>query len=149
MGLAGLRLGILIGRPAWIEQIDKIRLPYNINSLTRISAEFVLQHWDILLQQTKVIIEQREWVFAHLSQIKNIKVYKSEANFILFKIPNCAEKIFNALKQQRILIKRMSPQGLLIDCLRVTIGTPAENEKFISALKLIMLNGDPYGAAIS
>jgi len=136
LGLAGLRLGYLIGAPEVIEQLHKIRLPYNINILTQLSADFALNNKALFDQQTQQICAQRSWVLQQLNALSGITAYPSAANFILFKTPdNQATDIFNAIKQQGVLIKNLSPQGgLLADCLRVTIGKPEENEAFINAL---------------
>jgi histidinol-phosphate aminotransferase len=137
LGLAGLRLGYVIGRPAIIEQLNKIRLPYNINSLTQLSANFALCNHTAFDQQTQKICQERSLVFKQLNSLAGISAYPSAANFILFRTPtDQATRIFLAIKQLGILIKDMSPQGgLLKDCLRVTIGKPEENEAFITALK--------------
>ena len=137
LGLAGLRLGYVIGRPAIIEQLNKIRLPYNINSLTQLSANFALCNHTAFDQQTQKICQERSLVFKQLNSLAGITAYPSAANFILFRTPaDQATRIFLAIKQLGILIKDMSPQGgLLKDCLRVTIGKPEENEAFITALK--------------
>jgi len=137
LGLAGLRLGYVIGRPEIIEQLNKIRLPYNINSLTQLSANFALCNHAVFDQQTQKICQERSRVFNQLNTLAGITAYPSAANFILFKTPaDQATRIFLAIKQQGVLIKDMSPQGgLLTDCLRVTIGKPEENEAFITALK--------------
>jgi histidinol-phosphate aminotransferase len=136
LGLAGLRLGYLIGAPEVIEQLHKIRLPYNINILTQLSANFALNNKALFDQQTQQICAQRSWVLQQLHALPGITAYPSAANFILFKTPDHqATDIFNAIKQQGVLIKNLSPQGgLLADCLRVTIGKPEENEAFITAL---------------
>ena len=140
LGLAGLRLGFLAGAETIIEELNKIRLPYNINSLTQITAEFALNHIDFLEKQTRSICQQRNQVFAQLNKLDDLTVWPSEANFIIFKSQTqSADDIFNALKQHGILIKNLSPQGgLLADCLRVTIGTEAENKLFIKALTAIL-----------
>ncbi len=136
LGLAGLRLGYLCGSRELIVQLDKIRLPYNINVLTQASAEFALHHKALFDQQTRLICTERSRVLARLNAIGGFLVYPSAANFILFKTPHGrANAIFAALKQQGVLIKNLSPQGgVLADCLRVTIGKPDENEAFLSAL---------------
>lgn len=136
LGLAGLRLGFLAGAPALIDQLNKIRLPYNINCLTQVTAQFALQHPQFLLQQTDEIRRQRGEVIQALQDIASIHVHASEANFILLRSLNKhADEIFSALKQQGILIKNLSPQGGLLDnCLRVTIGKPEENRAFLAAL---------------
>ncbi len=137
LGLAGLRLGYIAGLPAVIEQLNKIRLPYNINILTQASAEFALSNHDVFDQQTQAICADRALVFEQLNALDGITAYSSAANFILFKTPaGRATEIFLSLKQQNVLIKNMSPQaGLLTDCLRVTIGKPEENVAFLTALR--------------
>lgn len=137
LGLAGLRLGYLVGAPAIIEQLNKIRLPYNINILTQATAHFALTHHSLFDEQTQKICAERTLVYDQLSNMDGITAYPSAANFILLKTPKGkAIEIFTAIKQQGVLIKNLSPQaGLLADCLRVTIGKPEENQAFIAALK--------------
>lgn len=137
MGLAGLRLGLLCGHPAIIEQIDKIRLPYNINALTQVAAEFVLDNADELDKQAALIREQREDLLRKMQAMKAIKTFPSDANFILFRVlSKNADEVFESIKQQGVLIKNMkASDGLLKNCLRVTVGTVEENAAFTSALK--------------
>lgn len=136
LGLAGLRLGYIAGKPDIIEQLHKIRLPYNINCLTQISVDFALSNKALFDQQTQQICAERSIVFNRLNALNGITAYPSSANFILFKTPeNRANDIFASIKQQGILIKNLSAQGgLLTDCLRVTIGKPDENAAFLDAL---------------
>ncbi len=137
MGLAGLRLGLLAGKAQWLAEFDKVRLPYNLNVLTQATAQFALSHQKILDEQTATICKTRESLFAELSKIKSLCVYPSQANFILFRTAGGqASSIFNRLKDSGILIKNLSPMGgALEDCLRVTVGTPEENQKFLKALQ--------------
>ncbi|NOQ64564.1 MAG: histidinol-phosphate transaminase [Methyloprofundus sp.] len=139
LGLAGLRLGFIAGNPNLINEFNKARLPYNINILTQCSAEFALSQTELFAEQTKIICHERARMFLQLSTIKGMQPCPSAANFILFRTPeNKATDIFNALKEQGILIKNLSPQqGLLKDCLRVTVGKPEENNAFIKALRSI------------
>ncbi len=138
MGLAGLRLGMLAGPKKWLVELDKIRLPYNINILTQVTAEFALSHASIFDQQAKNIRQQREWVFSELTAFSQFKVYPSRANFILLKVlQGDASRIFECLKEQGILIKNShSAGGVLTQCLRITIGLPEENKALIAALKV-------------
>ncbi|WP_198266363.1 histidinol-phosphate transaminase [sulfur-oxidizing endosymbiont of Gigantopelta aegis] len=140
MGLAGLRLGLLSGRPEWLNEFDKVRLPYNINVLTQFSAEFALEHSDVLQQQTDQICADRIKLQSALNALPNITQYPSAANFILFKIADRqSDDIFTALKQSGILIKRLAnPSGPLKNTLRVTIGTEQENAAFIKSLSDIL-----------
>ena len=140
MGLAGLRLGLLAGPEEWLGEFDKVRLPYNINILTQVSANFVLDHGGVFEQQASSIREQREWMLEQLTSIDELEVYPSKANFILFRLKsNDAGNVFEALKIEGVLIKNMSPAGGMMDqCLRVTVGAPEENLAFMSALKKIL-----------
>lgn len=136
LGLAGLRLGYMLGPPAWVEQFEKIRLPYNINVLTQLSADFALGHYDVFRRQTSLIREQRERLYRLMSKLDGVRVWPSAANFLLFSPEAGAAGIFEALRQRGILIKNMdSGAPLLENCLRVTVGTPQENEMFLSALE--------------
>ncbi len=137
LGLAGLRLGYLVGGTGIIEQLNKIRLPYNINILTQVSANFALNNGALFDQQTQAICAGRTIMLEQLNALNGIIAYPSRANFILFKTPeNRANDIFAAIKQQGVLIKNMNSQGgLLVDCLRVTVGKPDENARFLTALQ--------------
>ncbi len=133
-GLAGLRLGLLIGKTEWIAQLEKLRLPYNIGIMTQLIAEKVLHHTDVLSAQAETIKSERAKLNAFLGTMRNIEVYPSKANFILFRVP-AASQIFHMLKQRKILIKNLDgTHPLLKDCLRVTVGTPDENVQFCAAL---------------
>lgn len=136
LGLAGLRLGYMAGHPDWIEQLNKIRLPYNINILTQASARFALTHKALFDEQTQKICAERKIVFDRLKQLDGITPYPSAANFILFRTqPGRADGIFASLLRQGVLVKNLNPQGgALTDCLRVTVGKPEENARFLSAL---------------
>ncbi len=136
-GLAGLRLGYIAGHPELIAQLDKVRLPYNINTLSQISTDFALSQKPLFDRQTQEICRQRSWLEERLQALSGITVYPSQANFILFRCEeNRATPVFQALKAQGILIKNLHPQGgLLQDCLRVTVGKPEQNQAFLQALK--------------
>ncbi len=137
MGLAGLRLGLLAGPPEWLGEIDKVRLPYNINVLTQASALFALQHKAMLDEQTEQIRRDRTALYAELDALDGISPYPSEANFILFKTAaGRADAIFESLKVDGVLIKNLNSAGnRLQDCLRVTVGKPDENSAFVAALR--------------
>jgi histidinol-phosphate aminotransferase len=140
LGLAGLRLGFLAGHPAWIEQLDKLRLPYNINILTQISAEFALLKHEVFDAQVTRIRQDRERLTTALQSLPGVQVYPSQANFLTFRLSNGgAQEVFDGLRQAGILIKNLHPAGgLLRECLRVTVGTPSENQRFIAALRGIL-----------
>ncbi|MDH4233627.1 MAG: histidinol-phosphate transaminase [Gallionella sp.] len=135
LGMAGLRLGFLAGSTAWLEQLEKLRLPYNVGVLPQLVAEKLLEHHEVLLQQAEQIRQDRTRLLRQLGEIPIVQVYPSEANFLLFRVAN-ATAVFNGLKQRGVLIKNLNGgHPMLKDCLRVTVGTPDENMKFIAALQ--------------
>jgi len=136
MGLAGLRLGLLCGNPALINEINKVRLPYNINVLTQYTASFILDNAGFLEGQAEMIRADREHLLEQLSLLDEIEVFPSQANFILFRLrQGNATDVFTALCDQGVLIKNLDKPGPLKNCLRVTVGTAEENQVFIQALE--------------
>lgn len=142
MGLAGLRLGLLAGKAEWLNEFDKVRLPYNINILTQASAEFAIKNRDVLEQQTQQICADRQLLLNELIKIKGIIAYPSQANFILVRVADGkADSIFSFLKEQGVLIKNLNPAGgLLANCLRITVGTKEENTAMLNALTASLIN---------
>lgn len=137
LGLAGLRLGALAGDALWLAQFNKLRLPYNINSLTQASAEFFLRRHEVLDAQVARICTDREQLFRDLGALPGIRVWPSRSNFILF----CSEKksadvLYGDVRRRGVLIKNLhGVAGALAECLRVTVGTTRENAAFLDALK--------------
>ncbi len=136
LGLAGLRLGVLAGASAWLHEFDKVRMPYNINSLTQASVRFALDHAQVLEAQAAQIRQDRETLYAALAKLPGVRPYPSAANFILFRIEGrSATEVFEKLRQRQILIKNLDTSaGPLKGCLRVTVGTAQENAAFLTAL---------------
>ena len=135
LGLAGIRLGYLAGDPAWIEQFDKLRPPYNVNVLTLAAAEFMLDQLPLLDEQAAIIRAERARLQAALRSMSGVTPFDSAANFILFRVADPVG-VFARLKERGILIKNVSRMHpLLAGCLRTTVGTPAENDAFVDALK--------------
>ena len=143
MGLAGLRLGLLAGPPAWLEQIDKTRLPYNISAINQATGHFALAHGDIFAAQAREIRVQRAVLLSGLQALTPLTVYPSDANFILFRTPpGQATALFEGLKAAGILIKNLDgSNATLQDCLRVTVGLPEENAAFLTALRELLPAG--------
>ncbi|MBI4809566.1 MAG: histidinol-phosphate transaminase [Nitrosomonadales bacterium] len=135
LGMAGLRLGFLAGSSAWLGQLEKLRLPYNVGVLPQLVAAKLLEHHDVLLKQAESIRQERVKLLAALSAIAGVHAYPSEANFILFRAAKAAQ-VFEGLKQRGVLIKNLNGgHAALTDCLRVTVGTAEESAKFIAALQ--------------
>lgn len=140
LGLAGLRLGMVAGPAALLEEFNKVRLPYNINTLTQLSAQFALQHQSLFDDQTATIRQQRSWVMTQLEALDGVTPFPSAANFILFRVADGqATTVFEGLKQHGILIKNMgATAGPLAHTLRTTIGLAEENQLFIRALTKVL-----------
>ena len=138
MGLAGIRLGYLCGDPVWIAEFNKVRPPYNVNVLTLAAAGFMMDKRALLEGQAALLRAERERLLGRLRSLEAVTAFDSAANFILFRVAGgseAADRVFAALKARRILIKnRAHVHPLLAGCLRVTVGTPAENDAFFAAL---------------
>jgi len=135
LGMAGLRLGFLAGSIAWLGQLEKLRLPYNVGVLTQLVAGRLLAHHEVLLQQAEQIRRDRALLYHQLNETPAVQVYPSEANFLLFRVAD-ANAVFSGLKQRGVLVKNLDGgHPMLKGCLRVTVGTQLENEKFMAALR--------------
>ena len=156
-GLAGARLGYLAAQPVWTEPLDRIRPPYNISVLDAEATRFALQHFEVFAQQTAALCEARTTLAVRLQALVGSQgslgangldtVYPSAANFVLVRVadtvagatptaqPSRASRVATAMRERGVLIKdasRMHP--LLANCLRLTVGAPAENEAMLAAL---------------
>jgi len=139
LGMAGLRLGFLVGDKRWLAQLDKLRLPYNVGVLPQLVATKLLEHQHLLLAQAAQIKLDRSKLAQQLGVITSVQVFASSANFLLLRVARASE-IFAGLKQRGVLIKNLhGSHAMLENCLRVTIGTPEENECFLAAFKESLL----------
>ena len=137
-GLAGVRLGYMCGPKALIDEVDKLRPPYNISVLNAECALFALENSEAFRAQAGEIIAQRAMLLEAINQLSGMRAYKSDANMILVRMPQergGADAAFTHLKAQGILVKNISKMHpLLKNCLRLTVGTPDENAKMLAAL---------------
>ncbi len=134
-GLAGVRLGYMMGPKALIAEIDKVRPPYNISVLNYECALFALAYVEVFAAQALEIKAQRATVFEALLSLPGVTPFKSEANMILTRVPD-AQKTFDGMKAHGVLIKNVSKMHpLLHNCIRITVGTAEENAKMLTALK--------------
>ncbi|MDO9234624.1 MAG: histidinol-phosphate transaminase [Aquabacterium sp.] len=137
-GLAGVRLGYMMGRKDLIEQIEKVRPPYNISVLNTEAALFALAHVDEFERQASVIKSERERLLLALSGMPGAKAFPSQANMILVRVADSAA-VFLALKARGILIKNVAGlHSLLANCIRLTVGSSSENDALIAALTEIL-----------
>ncbi len=134
-GLAGVRLGYMIGPKALVAEIDKVRPPYNISVLDYECALFALEHADVFAAQANDLRAQRARLQQELAALPGVTPFPSEANMILARVPDAA-KTFDGLKARKVLIKNVSKMHpLLANCLRLTVGTAEENTLLLAALK--------------
>ncbi len=134
-GLAGVRLGYMVGPKALVAEIDKVRPPYNISVLNYECALFALEHAEVFAAQAKDLREQRARLLQALAALPGVTPFPSEANMILARVPD-AVKTFDGLKAHGVLIKNVSKMHpLLANCLRMTVGTATENDQLLAALK--------------
>ena len=134
LGLAGIRLGYAAGTPAWIEQLDKLRPPYNVNVLTQEAARFALEQLAVFDAQAATLRAERERLAAGLAGLPGFTVFASEANFLTVRVPD-APALYAGLKRAGILIKNLHGwHPLLEHCLRFTVGSVQENDAVLAAL---------------
>ena len=133
--LAGLRFGYLFGPRPWLEELNKVRLPYNVNVLTQASIAYAMKHFSALNAQCVEIVAERERLYTILSRWQECAVRPSQANFLILKVPD-ARAWFERLKAQGVLVKNMhGVHPLLDDCLRLTVSNAKENRRLLDALE--------------
>jgi histidinol-phosphate aminotransferase len=134
-GLAGVRIGYLMGRQEVIREIDKLRPPFNVSVLNCEAALWALEHADEYARQAATIRAERERLQHEIAAIPGARSYPSEANMILVRVPD-AKRVFEGMKARGVLVKNVSAlHPLLANCLRVTVGTPEENPQTLAALR--------------
>jgi len=133
-GLAGVRIGYMMGRTELIAQIDKVRPPYNVSVLNAEAALFALEHEDVFAGQAEDLKRERERLQAALKEM-GLKAWPSDANMILVRVPDAARS-FDGMKARKVLVKNVSRMHpLLAGCLRLTVGTAEENTQMLAALQ--------------
>jgi histidinol-phosphate aminotransferase len=135
IGLAGLRVGFLIADKEIINEVNKVRLPFNLNSLSQAIAMEALKDRKTFQTHISAIASEREKLFMELKKMDGVTPYPSEANFILFKVNN-SDRVHKSLWEEGVLVRNM--KGVVDSCLRVTIGTPEENKIFLNILKKVL-----------
>ncbi|WP_455524306.1 histidinol-phosphate transaminase [Neisseria lactamica] len=135
IGFAGLRIGYAAGCPEVIGELQKILPPYNMNQLSLNTAKFALRHYGIISANIGSLKNERERMMAELGGIPQIKAFPSQANFITIRVPD-ADLLFDTLKQNRILVKKLhGVHPLLEHCLRITVGSPAQNDAVLDVIR--------------
>ena len=134
IGLAGLRVGYGIFPSTLVDEINKVRLPYNSNSISQIAATELMNNFETVQKQINSIKEERTRLLDELAKIKSITAFPSDANFILFQSSHDGESIFRNLMENGVLVRNLGAHPRLKNCMRVTIGTKAENDQFLDRL---------------
>ncbi len=137
-GLAGLRIGYIVTHPSLAAELEKIRLPFNVNAFSQAAAEVVLAHQDWIDANIREVVRERARVAGRLAGLPGIQTFPSEANFILFRTRPPSHDVFEALLAEGILVRNLGSSPGLRNCLRVTVGTADENDRFLDGLTRVM-----------
>ena len=133
-GLAGVRIGYLVGQAALVAEVNKLRPPYNISSLNAECALFALEHGEVFRAQALDISAQRAIILRAFSAMPGVRAWRSDANMVLVRVPDSA-RAFEGMKASGVLVKNVAKlHPLLANCLRVTVGTAEENVQMLAAL---------------
>ena len=137
----GLNLALgedrVFGAPEWINEIDKVRGPFNVGVLQQVAATVMLDHYDELKRHAALMVAERERLFTELQKLPGVTPFPSKANFVLTRFPDAAA-VFEGLKARGILVRNLSAMHpLMANTLRISVGTSAEMDAFLNALKEI------------
>jgi histidinol-phosphate aminotransferase len=136
IGLAALRLGILLADAHLVGELNKVRLPYNIGSFSQAAAQIVLENPVFLESQIRMILAERERLALALARLPGVTAFPSDANFILLRTDRPSRAVFEDLRRRGILVRDLGGNpGMLHGCLRVTIGVRSENDFFLEAMR--------------
>jgi len=134
MSMAGLRFGYMMAHPEVAKEIHKAKLPYNVNVFTLTAAELVLERPGLLLNAIQTLVAERQRLIREVRKRPGVEAFDSCANFFLMRTSRDARELFDALYKQGVLVRDVSAYPMLERVLRVTAGTPEENDRFLSAL---------------
>jgi histidinol-phosphate aminotransferase len=139
IGLAALRVGYLHARQPIVDELEKIRAPYNIGALNQCAALFVLRHHrGLIRERCAEVVKERERVAREMRRLGGVHVYDSQANLLLFRVSD-VERVWSGLRDNGVIVRRFAAtSGRLGTCLRMTIGTPVENDEFLRALAKVL-----------
>jgi len=133
VGMAGIRLGYAVAAPAWIAELNKLRQPYNVNALTQAAVVALLADTSWIAEQAAAIRAARTRLETELGKLRGTTVFPTRTNFVLIRVAD-ANGVFEGLRARRILVKNLHGwHPLLANCLRITVGTPRENELLLTA----------------
>jgi histidinol-phosphate aminotransferase len=135
MGLAGLRVGYLLASPELVREINKGRLPYNLNFFSQMAALAALEAYAELADRVRQLTEERERMLALVKDLPGVRAYPSRANFFLIELREADPKaVFEGLYRRGVLVRDVTAYPMLSRCLRISVGSPEENDAFLRAL---------------
>ncbi len=135
--LAGLRLGYLFAHEWVVDDLRKVRLPYHLDAMTQVAGLVALEQQDAFLAHRELTARERERILTGLRTRPDVEAWDSDANFVLFRVADAAAT-FEGLLARGVLVRDFSTKPRLDGCLRVTVGTPDENEAFLAALAAVL-----------
>jgi histidinol-phosphate aminotransferase len=136
MGLAGLRIGYLLASPEIVREVNKARLPYNVNFFSQAAALAALDEWEVLRANVERIVASREDLLYRLYRVPGVRPYPSKANFVLLELAEADPRtVFESVYRRGCLVRDVTSYPRLQRCLRVSVGSEPENEAFLSALR--------------
>ena len=135
MGMAGLRVGYLLASPELVSEINKARLPYNLNFLSQAAALTAIDAYPELAGTVGRLVEERDRLIARLRDVPGLRPHPSRANFFLLELLDADPKaVFEGLYRRGVLVRDVTSYPMLSRCLRISVGSPEENETFLHAL---------------
>ncbi len=141
VGIAGLRFGYLLAHPLLITEMLKARLPFMINRLTSIVADYLMTHPDVINERVDVLKTERQGLYDALSGMEGVEAIPSDTNFVIFRTPRPANEIEEGLAERGVLVRDVSGYRALDRFVRVNAGLPTENKAFLSALNDVLFSG--------
>ena len=145
MGLAGLRVGYLLASPELVREVNKARLPYNVNFFSQLAALAALEERETLAGNVRRLVEGRERLLARLGDVPGVRAHASDANFFLLELLKAdAKAVFDAMARRGVLVRDVTAYPLLARCLRVSVGSDEENDAFLHALGTALAEAGAY-----
>jgi histidinol-phosphate aminotransferase len=139
-GLAGLRIGYGFGPSELMDYLNRLRMPFNVNRLAQVAARAALLDADFLAKTRELVLEGKDLLYRELGRL-GLPFVPSQTNFVLIRVPRSGKEVFEAMLREGVIIRAMDAYGFP-DYIRVNVGLPAENQRFIEALQKVLGSGD-------
>ena len=134
LSMAGMRFGYMLAHPEIAREVHKAKLPYNVNIFTLTAAQLAVERGNVMAQSIATLISERQRLIAEVRKRLGVRTFESATNFILIRTAKIGSELFNELYAQGVLVRDVSSYPMLERVLRVTVGTPEQNNKFLAAL---------------